>query len=153
MIRFPLCCILYKGGCCNGQLNPSDNSEPTFPHPHPPQPRWYLRLSHCTTYTMAYCDRCDRSFPHDRAYEQHTENSHSHWICEDCEIDFASEEALEQHYANSPKHHYCRECDQHFSGVWARTQHMRAKHWYCETHDKVGNSFLAIKVRRGSFKI
>jgi len=86
---------------------------------------------------MAYCDRCQRWFPHDRAYEQHTEDSDSHWICEDCNIDFASEESLVKHYANSPNHHYCRECDRHFPDEGARMQHMRAKHWYCEIHNRV----------------
>ncbi|KAI9428635.1 hypothetical protein H4582DRAFT_2066856, partial [Lactarius indigo] len=63
---------------------------------------------------MAYCDRCER-----------------------CDIDFASEESLIQHYGNSPKHHYCKECDQDFDSANSKMQHMEAKHWYCETHDRV----------------
>ncbi|KAH8985236.1 hypothetical protein EDB86DRAFT_2959635 [Lactarius hatsudake] len=64
---------------------------------------------------MAYCDRCERSFPQDRAHEQHRSYSSVHWLCDSCNIDFAGED---------PKHHYCM-------------QHMEAKHWYCETHDRV----------------
>jgi hypothetical protein len=88
---------------------------------------------------MAYCDRCQRWFPHDRAYEQHTSDSDSHWLCEDCNVDFTSEESLVQHYANSPNHHYCQECDRHFPNEGARMQHMKAKHWYCEIHDRVSD--------------
>jgi hypothetical protein len=89
------------------------------------------------THTMAYCDRCERWFPHDRAYEQHVENSSSHWMCDDCDVDFASEESLNQHYTNSPRHNYCQECDKHFHGDDAREQHMRAVHWYCDRHNRV----------------
>ncbi|KAH9024636.1 hypothetical protein EDB85DRAFT_1850138, partial [Lactarius pseudohatsudake] len=53
---------------------------------------------------MAYCDRCERTFSHDRAYEQHRSYSIAHWLCDSCDIDVASEECLIQHYGNSPKH-------------------------------------------------
>jgi hypothetical protein len=95
---------------------------------------------------MIYCDRCQRWFPHERAYEQHTEDSCSHWICDDCEVDFGSEKSLTQHYTNSPKHHYCQECDRHFDDVGAKVQHMRAKHWYCETHNRVRGSHGGIQM-------
>ncbi|KAH9024630.1 hypothetical protein EDB85DRAFT_2292533 [Lactarius pseudohatsudake] len=78
---------------------------------------------------MAYCDRCERTFPHDWAYEQHS-----------CDIDFASEESLDQHYGNSPKHHYCKDCERHFDSENSKMQHMEAKHWYCETHNKIFDS-------------
>ena len=120
---------VYKGSYCNVSWIQATAPSRAFP----PAPT----SESPTTQTMAYCDRCDRWFPHDRAYEQHTENSQSHWICADCDIDFATQKSLDQHYANSPKHSYCQECDQHFSGKGARAQHMRAKHWYCETHDRV----------------
>lgn len=35
----------------------------------------------------AYCDRCDRSFVHDRALQQHRTHSMSHHICPFCEYD------------------------------------------------------------------
>ncbi|KAH9030598.1 hypothetical protein EDB83DRAFT_2269042 [Lactarius deliciosus] len=85
---------------------------------------------------MAYCDRCERSFPHDRAYEQHS----AHWLCDSCDIDFASEECLIQHYGNSPKNRYCKECDRDFDSTMSKMQHVEAKHWYCETHDRIFNS-------------
>src|SRR5216683_6802201 len=88
---------------------------------------------------MAYCDRCERWFPHDRALQQHMENSPSHcqWPCDDCGLDFEDEEAQRQHYIQSSNHHYCRECDRHFDLEESRIQHMFAKHWYCRLHDKV----------------
>ena len=86
---------------------------------------------------MTYCDRCGRSFPHDGAYEQHISDSHAHWLCDSCDIDFASEESLEKHYGNSPRHHYCKECERHFDSDKSKMQHMEAKHWYCETHNRV----------------
>ncbi|KAH8985218.1 hypothetical protein EDB86DRAFT_2959571 [Lactarius hatsudake] len=88
---------------------------------------------------MAYCDRCERSFPHDRAHEQHRSYSSVHWLCDSCNIDFAGEECLIQHYGSSPKHHYCKECDLDFDSTMSKMQHMEAKHWYCETHDRVHN--------------
>ncbi|KAI0298189.1 hypothetical protein BC826DRAFT_951180 [Russula brevipes] len=89
---------------------------------------------------MAYCNRCQRWFTHDRAYEQHIEDSSSHWICGICDIDFASPQSLGQHYADSPKHHHCRVCDRHFVHVRAKVQHMEAKHWYCQAHKRVFES-------------
>lgn len=86
---------------------------------------------------MAYCDRCDRSFPHDSAYEQHRSDSYAHWLCDSCDIDFGSEESLDQHYGNSSKHHYCKDCDRHFDSAHSKMQHLEAKHWYCETHNRV----------------
>ncbi|KAH9020053.1 hypothetical protein EDB84DRAFT_1515846 [Lactarius hengduanensis] len=57
----------------------------------------------------AYCDRCDQWFPHDRALEQHKEDSDSHWACDDCDLDFGSHDALRQHYSQSQNHNYCKE--------------------------------------------
>jgi len=89
------------------------------------------------SHQMAYCDRCERSFSLDWAYEQHRSNSNAHWLCDSCDIDFASEESLDQHYGNSPKHHYCKECERHFDSAKSKMQHMEAKHWYCERHNRV----------------
>ncbi|KAI9435082.1 hypothetical protein H4582DRAFT_1972752 [Lactarius indigo] len=75
---------------------------------------------------MAYCGRCRRWFPHDRALEQH--KSHS---------DFPlSYDALKEHYIQSPNHHYCGACDEHFNSKVSRRQHMNYKHWYCGAHDR-----------------
>ncbi|KAH9989522.1 hypothetical protein BJV77DRAFT_963881 [Russula vinacea] len=76
---------------------------------------------------MAYCNRCKRSFPHDRALEQHKEDSNSHWPCDDCDRDFSSYEARQQHYANSSSHHYCEDCDRHFQNENNLHQHMNSK--------------------------
>ncbi|KAI9454521.1 hypothetical protein F5148DRAFT_1151681 [Russula earlei] len=89
---------------------------------------------------MAYCKRCERSFPHLRALEQHIQNSNSHWLCDDCDIDFETFSARREHFIQSPNHHYCRECDRHFRFDESRRQHMDAKHWYCRLHDKVFKS-------------
>ncbi|KAH9168398.1 hypothetical protein EDB89DRAFT_2245230 [Lactarius sanguifluus] len=89
---------------------------------------------------MAYCDWCERWFPHDRALEQHKEDSNSHWACDDCDLDFGSHDALRQHYIQSQNHHYCKECDRHFKFDESRRQHMDDKHWYCREHDRVFKS-------------
>lgn len=84
-----------------------------------------------------YCGRCERWFPHNRALEQHIEDSSSHWLCDDCNIDFESDEARRQHYIQNPNHHYCGICDRHFNFRKSRIQHMLDRHWYCRVHDKV----------------
>ncbi|KAH8977821.1 hypothetical protein EDB92DRAFT_2056297 [Lactarius akahatsu] len=89
---------------------------------------------------MVYCDRCERWFPHDRALEQHKEDSDSHWACDDCDLDFGNHDALRQHYIQSQNHHYCKECDRHFKFDESRRQHMDDKHWYCREHDRVFKS-------------
>ncbi|KAH9035783.1 hypothetical protein EDB85DRAFT_1943106 [Lactarius pseudohatsudake] len=89
---------------------------------------------------MAYCDRCMRSFPHNRALEQHKEASSSHWACYDCGLDFESYDARREHYIQSPNHHYCRECDKHFNSKVSRMQHMDYQHWYCGVHDRAFKS-------------
>jgi hypothetical protein len=90
---------------------------------------------------MAYCERCERWFPHDRALQQHEDNSNSHWICNDCGLDFTSYNARREHYIQSPGHHYCRECDRHFNSEVSRMQHMDSQHWYCEAHDRVSTLY------------
>ncbi|KAI0294628.1 hypothetical protein B0F90DRAFT_1811632 [Multifurca ochricompacta] len=89
---------------------------------------------------MAYCDRCMRYFAHDRALEQHKEDSNNHWDCDDCDLDFESYDLRRQHYIQSRNHHYCKECDRLFNSEEGRRQHMDAKHWYCETHDRTFRS-------------
>ena len=86
---------------------------------------------------MAYCDRCERWFPHKQALWQHEDNSNAHWPCDDCDLDFESYDARRWHYMQSPNHCFCGECDRHFNSEVSRTQHMSAKHWYCRVHNKV----------------
>ena len=101
--------------------------------------RWGLQYDpFLSTPTMtAYCDRCQRWFPHDRALEQHKRDSSFHCFCNHCDLDFGSSDALRQHYIESGDHHYCNECDRHFNSEESRRQHMGAKHWYCGYHDRV----------------
>ncbi|KAH9989521.1 hypothetical protein BJV77DRAFT_1069463 [Russula vinacea] len=90
-------------------------------------PRSYTLLYSDPRPSMSYCDRCERSFPHDRALEQHKEDSNSHWPCDDCDRDFSSYEARQQHYTNSGSHHYCEECDRHFRNENNLHAHMNSK--------------------------
>jgi len=82
---------------------------------------------------MANCDRCGRYFPHDRALQQHKDDSSSHWLCYRCNLDFASFEGRQQHYAQT----HCKECNSVFRTAQSRIQHMESDHWYCRLHDKV----------------
>jgi hypothetical protein len=76
---------------------------------------------------MVYCVRCDRSFPHDFALEQHKNISDVHWPCDDCNRDFASYNARRQHYINSSAHHYCGACDRNFQNENNLRNHMNSK--------------------------
>ncbi|KAI0320974.1 hypothetical protein OF83DRAFT_1168819 [Amylostereum chailletii] len=85
---------------------------------------------------MAYCDRCERWFPHDRALQQHEENSNNHWLCVLCNIDFPSWLACKEHYVQSPRHHYCQRCDEHFGSARMLNNHLDEEHWFCQDHNK-----------------
>ncbi|GJE97004.1 C2H2 type zinc-finger protein [Phanerochaete sordida] len=80
---------------------------------------------------MAWCDRCERGFPHDRAFEQHRRDSSFHWLCYKCDRDFTSERSRIQHYTQSPRHHYCQRCDEIFDDDEDLEQHFEEAHWYC----------------------
>jgi hypothetical protein len=103
--------------------------------------RSHTPLFQLPTVMAVYCDRCSRWFRHDRAFEQHKEDSNSHWPCDDCDLDFGSDDDLRQHYIQDSDHHYCKECDKHFNFEESRRQHMDAKHWYCEQHDRVSTRY------------
>ncbi|KAH9168393.1 hypothetical protein EDB89DRAFT_1992280 [Lactarius sanguifluus] len=92
----------------------------------------------------AYCDQCERWFPHDRALEQHKEDSNSHWICDDCNLDLENDDALRQHFIQSRNHYYCKECN-HFGFEESRRQHMNDRHWYCTVHDLVFKSVAGLR--------
>lgn len=56
---------------------------------------------------MVNCADCDRSFPCQRALEQHIRDSPAHapnFDCDDCNRSFDSDEALQQHLRDSPAH-------------------------------------------------
>ena len=86
---------------------------------------------------MAYCERCERSFPHDRALQQHEENSNAHNLCYGCNKDFATFYQLKQHWVASPRHHYCQECNEHFDDHDELEEHYEEEHYYCTICSKV----------------
>jgi hypothetical protein len=102
---------------------------------------------------MAYCDRCERRFPSERALEQHKDNSNAHWLCDDCDLDFGSFYGRQEHYKQSRNHHYCKECDRLFNFEESKIQHMEAKHWYCRAHDRVRNSSAKINTWASNEKL
>ncbi|TFY58714.1 hypothetical protein EVJ58_g6247 [Rhodofomes roseus] len=93
---------------------------------------------------MAYCDRCERYFPHDRALEQHEQNSGNHNICNVCDRDFETFYQLKQHWGASPRHHYCQHCDEHFDDADELVEHYEDDHYYCATCRKIFNSALGL---------
>ncbi|KAI0299998.1 hypothetical protein B0F90DRAFT_1810532 [Multifurca ochricompacta] len=92
---------------------------------------------------MSHCDRCERWFPHDQAYDQHRENSNNHWICDSCDIDFKnqesreqhyifqSEEGLNSHYRQSGEHNYCAQCEEVFGDDDELWDHAEEEHNAC----------------------
>ncbi|KAI5115122.1 hypothetical protein M0805_006739 [Coniferiporia weirii] len=99
---------------------------------------------------MAYCTRCNRTFPHSKALEQHRQASRNHddeydyfceicstllddedeflehgedyhYVCRPCIVIFASREALVNHDIHS--HYYCSECDRFFQSAKALANH------------------------------
>lgn len=95
---------------------------------------------------MAYCARCDRSFPHDRALAQHRHNSKSHIICYSCDRDFDTVEARNQHYRDSSKHHYCFKCEEDFDDGQELRDHQQRVHNGCPRCGKVGCYECGLKV-------
>ena len=93
--------------------------------------------AHSNLYTMVYCDRCDRYFPHMRALENHERDSAQHNICDECGIDFSTWVGLKEHYVQSPRHHYCQYCNEHFSSDKGYLDHLDSFHWACIQHRRV----------------
>jgi len=93
---------------------------------------------------MAYCDRCDRYFPHDRALEQHEQNSNMHNICYGCNRDFETLFQLKQHWVASPRHHYCQKCDEHFDDGDDLEEHYEDAHYYCPSCRRIFDSALGL---------
>ncbi|KZV77541.1 hypothetical protein PENSPDRAFT_568092 [Peniophora sp. CONT] len=86
---------------------------------------------------MAYCERCDRYFPHMRALENHERDSAQHNICHSCNIDFATWVGLKEHYVQSPRHHYCQHCNIHFNSDGQYLDHLDQSHWACLQHRRI----------------
>ncbi|TFY54250.1 hypothetical protein EVG20_g9784 [Dentipellis fragilis] len=95
--------------------------------------------------TMAYCERCDRYFPHDAALYQHEQDSSIHNICSDCDIDFTTWKGLKEHWVQSRKHDYCQHCDRHFTSSRTLQNHLDRDHYYCATHGKVFDTPIGLK--------
>lgn len=86
---------------------------------------------------MAYCDRCERSFPNFIAFRQHLHDSPDHNLCDDCDKDFTSWLALKQHWTQSPRHSYCQYCNDHFDDRVELIDHYTTNHGYCEPCDRL----------------
>jgi len=87
-----------------------------------------------------WCDRCERSFPHQSALNQHFRDSYVHNYCFRCDRDFVSPSALAQHKANSSSHNICRKCGKDFSDTVDLDEHIEDSHWHCERCDTFTNS-------------
>lgn len=99
---------------------------------------------------MAYCDRCDRYFPHMRALDNHERDSPQHNICHTCGQDFSTYEGLKEHYVQSPRHHYCQHCNFHFDTDELYLDHLDESHWACLRHRRVRS--LQLMVNEMQFK-
>src|ERR1700733_10172467 len=80
---------------------------------------------------MVFCDRCDRYFPHEKAYNQHRADHNAHWMCWSCDRDFFSFRAREQHWMNSSLHEYCTICEEPFDDDEEFLDHLEEYHFTC----------------------
>ncbi|CAE6523213.1 unnamed protein product [Rhizoctonia solani] len=80
---------------------------------------------------MAYCDRCNRWFNSDWAYDAHRRDSSRHHVCFTCDKDFQTSERLDQHFRQSNRHYYCSFCDEHFEDDYDLSEHDDQCHEYC----------------------
>ncbi|PMD41398.1 hypothetical protein L207DRAFT_457845 [Hyaloscypha variabilis F] len=81
---------------------------------------------------MAYCNACNRSFPHGEAYNQHIQNSPAHrsydtYDCQFCDRDFYSEQSRHQHYSSSHSSRYCVDCKRTFMNENNLMQHLHSR--------------------------
>ncbi|KAH7343793.1 hypothetical protein B0J17DRAFT_643954 [Rhizoctonia solani] len=82
---------------------------------------------------MAYCDRCDRWFNSEHAYNAHCRDSSRHHICYPCGIDFQTYERLDRHLRKSSKHSYCSWCYEDFQDEYDLDDHYEQCHEYCSS--------------------
>ncbi|KAH8108275.1 hypothetical protein DFH11DRAFT_1517159 [Phellopilus nigrolimitatus] len=115
---------------------------------------------------MAYCNRCQRPFPHDSALDQHERDSINHWKCNDCNKDFSTSTGRDQHYAMN--HYYCTICDEFFDDIddlleheedhevchvcgiifasgEALADHNESSHYYCRECDRLFQTPAGLK--------
>ena len=67
---------------------------------------------------MAYCLRCERKFPAQRALQQHYDDSASHNRCEVCVFDGSTWEKLLAHYRKTQHRVVCQGCDDGDGMTW-----------------------------------
>ncbi|KDN50975.1 hypothetical protein RSAG8_00604, partial [Rhizoctonia solani AG-8 WAC10335] len=80
---------------------------------------------------MAYCDRCDRYFGSEYAYDAHRRDSSRHHVCFPCDKDFLTYERLDQHFIKSSRHHYCIFCREDFQDNDDLSEHYEQYHELC----------------------
>ncbi|KAF9488474.1 hypothetical protein BDN71DRAFT_454529 [Pleurotus eryngii] len=85
---------------------------------------------------MVDCDRCNRWFNDNNAYDQHIRNSPLHFVCWDCNADFEDWDGLEGHY--EVEHYYCSDCRKFFKDEYGLKEHYRQspRHFYCPSCQK-----------------
>ena len=121
--------------------------EPLCPfHPLSPLTSVFLGLPHfsrqhhlksktarLTTAEMGgwWCDKCERSFVHEAALDQHLRDAYMHNYCFVCQRDFSSHQALAQHKQNSYRHNICGGCGNDFVRADDLDDHIEECHWYC----------------------
>ncbi|CAE6439400.1 hypothetical protein ACGC1H_000781 [Rhizoctonia solani] len=85
---------------------------------------------------MAYCERCNRGFGSDYAYDAHRRDSSRHYVCFPCNKDFPTYERLNQHLRQSSRHsYYCFFCDIDFEDDYDLSEHDEQYHEYCNSCD------------------
>ncbi|CAE7081199.1 unnamed protein product [Rhizoctonia solani] len=80
---------------------------------------------------MAHCDRCNRWFGSDYAYDAHRRDSSRHYVCFPCNKDFPTYERYQQHLSRSSRHYYCSYCNLDFQDDYDLSEHDDETHSYC----------------------
>ncbi|ELU45831.1 zinc-finger double-stranded RNA-binding domain-containing protein [Rhizoctonia solani AG-1 IA] len=91
---------------------------------------------------MAYCDRCDRWFNSEYAYNAHRRDSSSHYMCWKCDKDFQTSTRLDQHLRQSSRHNYCTYCDEDFEDQDDLNEHYEDCHEFCHSCNMHRNSSI-----------
>lgn len=72
-----------------------------------------------------YCNRCERPFAHNRAYQDHINNNSRHNVCFVCDKDYENQNHLRQHERD--KHNACSDCETTFSAPSNLSAHLRSE--------------------------
>ncbi|KAK6507771.1 hypothetical protein TWF481_006194 [Arthrobotrys musiformis] len=73
----------------------------------------------------AYCRRCQRSFVHNRAFQDHLDDSSRHNFCFVCDADFPDSDGRDQHQRD--QHNACSDCDRAFDTPSQLSAHLRSE--------------------------